>query len=171
MSVFNFFSSFVRGLKIAGPFPFGELSSNALYRKANEKHERNDGKCCRGLEIVFTGSKITGYGLRYGSKKKEAKSRKTNLCLAAGRRKMKERKKKTGKQYNTERKKKRCRIVQPCDQNIHILSHLLPYLSGTAMGRESSQFQQICEPSDITSPQQTQISGYISHLTVALLHT
>ena len=63
MPIFNFLSSFARGLRVAVPFPLGELSSDTLYTEAAEKHERDDGEGCRGMEVVYTVSKITGYGL------------------------------------------------------------------------------------------------------------
>lgn len=63
MPIFNFLSSFVRGLRVAVPFPFGELPSDALYTETCEKHKRDNGKGGRGMKVIRTVSEITRYGL------------------------------------------------------------------------------------------------------------
>ena len=61
MPIFNFLSSFARGLRVAVPFPFNKLSTDALYTETSEKYKGDDGKGGRGMEIIYAVGKIAGY--------------------------------------------------------------------------------------------------------------
>lgn len=130
MPIFNFLSSFAWGLRVAVPFPFNKLPSDALYTETCEKHKRDDGKGGRGMKVVLTAGKIAGYCFGQRGETKETKSGDVHLCLTLSKRGARGRKDIADKYYDTEGEEERRCVMHPCDQSIHTLLPFSPILPG-----------------------------------------